>query len=435
MKTFKTLILGAAGIALAHTAGAQTVIYIAGSNGDRPATQSAIAATLVGETWAVGNNATPTKANFGTWTGGTLNGVPVTVKVSFIGATGAIEALAGNHTVKFLENAATGFAATNDPTSQTYAGTPDQHIPDFITSTNFVSTTPYSGTYQGTTYAALTDVKTGVLPLKFIASKGFATTGADNITTQQAYQLYSAGQIPLSTITGNFASHRHITVFAIGRNSDAGQRYIAQTEIGVGVNGVVKQYQPSITGASSAGIVGGYTVGGTVNSHQLWPVETWSGVNSNFLGNSGFNTGSALAPALTATLAAAAYQSYDAAATAGYYIGYVAESDANNIALGQGTSPGPGVASVNGGVELKYNGVQLTATNLNNGLYTLWGYVHIYRKAAAGSLTGDALSLYTALRDRLVTGVDFTSTSSGTPLTDLTVKRDGEGTPVYDKTF
>jgi len=432
MNTFKSLILGAAGIAVAHTAGAQTKIYIAGSNGDRPATQAAIAALVPDATFSVGNNATATKANFGTWTGGHIGGNAVTIKVSFIGATGAIAALAGGQNVKFLEDSATGFAAANDPTSLSYAGTPEQHVPDFITSTNFVSTTPFHGTYLGVTYAALTDVKTGVLPLKFIASKGFP---GDNITTQQAYALYSSGVLPLSEFTGNYAADRHKTVFATGRNTDAGQRYIAQTEVGVGVNGVVKQYQPSISGASAAGIVGGYTVGGTVNSHQLWPVETWSGVSSNFLGNSGFSTSSAQAPIYTATLAAVAYHSYDASATAGYYIGYLAESDANNIALGQGTSPGPGVASVNGGVELKYNGIQLTATNLNNGLYTLWGYVHIYRKQAAGSLTGDALTLYTALRDRLVTGVDFTSTSSGTPLTNLTVTRDGEGTPVFDQTF
>ena len=68
MKTIKTLLLGAGALALAYSANAQTIIRIAGANGDRNATNAAIANLLQGETFVgIANNGdpgTPTTSNF-----------------------------------------------------------------------------------------------------------------------------------------------------------------------------------------------------------------------------------------------------------------------------------------------------------------------------------------------------------------------------------
>jgi hypothetical protein len=409
MKSLKTFLLAAAGLALGHTLSAQTVIYIAGSNGDRAATNTAIPKLLTGTlTWA-GSNASPASANYGIWTGGSFNGTPVTIKVSFIGATGAIKALAGGSTVPFLPNGTTGTSSSNDPTT---LPNPDNHVPDFITSSNFQSTSPYIGTYQGTTYATLVDTLTGVLPMKWLASPGFTGT---NFTTQLAQLLYKTGAVPLALFTGSSAD-QHKIVYAIGRNTDAGQRYIVLTESGLGVNAIVKQYKASITGTSTDG--NGFVYGGTVNSHTLWPVETVSGVSSQFAGNSGYTTGANLAPVLTATLGSAAYKLADSAATAGYYIGYLTETDANTRAL------------THGAVELKWNGVTESDIAIQQGQYTFWGYSHILRKSTLTS--GTAFNFYTALRDQIK---NTDANVAGLLISTMNVQRDGEGTPVYASYF
>jgi hypothetical protein len=166
-------------------------------------------------------------------------------------------------------------------------------------------------------------------------------------------------------------------VFATGRNTDAGQRYAAQAESDIGINAVVKQFKPTISGAAAG--VGGFVTGGTVTSHVLWPIETFSGVNSQFLGNSGATSGANLAPFLTATLTSGAYKSNGSNAnafpnaTAGYYISYLTPSDSDTIAI------------PNGAVELKWNGIPYSVQAVQQGKYTFWVYEHLlYRSATSG---------------------------------------------------
>lgn len=380
MKTLKASIWSLVSAALLHTASAQTVIYIAGSNGDRVVTNTAIPKLLTGETYA-GTNNDPTRANQATWTGGTFNGIPVTIKVSYIGATGGLGAVAGSLPVKFLPDGATG-GSNPDPT---VGSNPHQAaVPDFTMSTNFLSSSKFNGLYQGHFYEniAENDNILGVVGMKFVASPGFP---GDNITTQQAQLLWGNGSAPLSLFTGNPADENK-TVFATGRNTDAGQRYGAHTETGIGLDGFVKNYKPTITGAAPG--VGGFTVGGTVNSHVLWPVETWSGVNSQFPGNSGESSGARLAPYLTATLGPDAYKVGNANATAGYYISYLTPGDADSIAI------------PNGAVELKYNGVTYSEDNIRNGKYTFWLYTHLmHRSSLAGTAKDFADALVVQIRD------------------------------------
>ncbi len=382
MKNIIRSIAATAALASAGTALAQTDIFIAGSNGDRTATNTAIPKLVAGATFS-GTNADPTRANFGVFKGGTFNGTPVTVYVSYIGATGGVKAVAGGQTVRFV--AATSTGVVPDPTG---SGNPGQSVvPTFTMSTNFQKTSPYQGDYQGVNYVQLDDQLIGVTGLKFLGSKGFPGT---NVTSQQLAALYLTGAQPLSLFTG-IAADANKTVYAIGRNTDAGQRYIALAEPKIGgsnvtaVSAVVKQWKPTITGAAAG--VGGFVTGGTVNSHILWPIETFSGVSSEFEGNSGFPTGATLAPALTATLGSAVFTAENPSATAGYYIGYLTPGDADTIAI------------PNGAVELSYNGVPYSVQNVREGRYTSWVYSHLlYRPTLGGTERTFADALATQIK-------------------------------------
>ena len=417
MKTLKHLAGGVLALALANAAAADPiVIHIAGSNGDRATTNTAIPKLLGGTPVFAGTNSTPTSANFGTWTGGTYGGVPVTIKVAFIGATGGIAAVAGSQTIHFLPDGATG-GSNPDPTT---APSFDAAVPDFTLSTNFQSTSPFSGVYQGHTYDTLTDNIVAVVALKWIASKNYPVADK-NLTTQEAQLLFSTGRVPLALFTGNPADQNKIA-FSTGRNTDAGQRYVAFSESGLGVNAVVKQYKPVIVGSGSG--VGGYVVGGTVTSQALWPVETFSGQSSLFPGNSGATTGANLAPYLTTVLGSNAYtltgtdgvaQLPDA--TEGYYISYLTPGDADSIAI------------PNGAVELKWNGVPYSVQAIQEGLYTFWTYEHIlYKPDLAGTARDFADALVTQITD-----VD--ATVAGIKLNTMHVSRLGEGTQVTPNYF
>jgi hypothetical protein len=111
MNILKTTIAAAAAFVLAGNALAQTDIFIAGSNGDRTATNTAIPKLLTGTVTFSGTDADPKKANFGVFTGGSYNGTPVTIYVSYIGATGGVKAVAGNQQVKFVPSGSTGVVA------------------------------------------------------------------------------------------------------------------------------------------------------------------------------------------------------------------------------------------------------------------------------------------------------------------------------------
>jgi hypothetical protein len=419
MKSFKTLLIGAAALVTGHSLSAATTIYLAGSNGDRTATQTAIGHILTGSVFV--GSAAPASANYGIWTG-TYNGETYKIKVSFLGATAAVKALAGGQTVAFLPDTATGQGTQNDlSNSSTYtAGTPDSQIPSFATSSNFQSTSPYHGTYQGVSYAQLVDALTGVIPLEYVATPGFPGT---NITTQQVQALYTTGALPLAVFTGSNSDENKV-VYAIGRNTDAGQRYISLTESGLGVDTTVKQYKPAVpTGSTTSGSI---TYGGTVASHALWPRETVSGLDSQTLGNSGFTTGANLAPYLTVVLGPTAYQSSNPSATAGYYIGYLAYGDVLSRVANAS------IPSGNRGIELKYNGVSYSEAAVDEGQYTLWGYSHIFRKSTLTS--GTIFNFYSQLKTQ-ITNTDASASNAGVLITHLNVSRDGEGTPVLPTYF
>lgn len=410
MKSIKSFALGAIALAgLTSLSSAQTTIRIVASNGDRTATQTAISNLLAagwtfqginGSTSSSGTLGTATGANFGAWHG-FYAGNEVIIKVSYSGALAGIAAVAGNTDQRFVVSNGTGSGSVPNPLNGTTLGT-DYEIgkADFGFSTNFQSTSPFNGVYKGVTYSNVIEEVVGVSPLGFYASPGFP---GNNITTQQAQALFTSGVTTLAQFTGNYAADTNKTVWAIGRNTDAGQRFGAYTEIGLGTSGSVRVWQPTITGQS---VTNGVTSGGTVTSHKLWPAETVNGISSA-IGNGGYSSGALVATALTTHLASDAYKgayvNEDTSeteylypdATAGYYIGYVTPGDGNKSILGLNGD----VAVGDRGVSLSYNGVALNDANVRNGLYTAWLYNRILKPQTG--LTGLKLTFANALRDRI----------------------------------
>jgi len=423
----KLLLVSLAAVTLGGAALAQTptpiVIYIAGANGDRATTNTAISNILAGENFSGVGGAGLTAANYAIFKDGTFNGTPVTVKVSYQGAAAGIAQVAGSLPGFFLAD-----GSTTDPTG---AGAPrDSSVPQIAMSTNFQATTPFFNNYQGHFYEDLSanDNIVDVVGLKWYASPSFP---GDNITPQLAQYLFGSGAAPLSFFTG-LATDRNKVVFATGRNLDAGQRFVAQAESGIGIYGTVKQYKATFSGQSTD--AAGYKFGGTVTSQQLFEIQTTSGVSSQFLGNGGVDTGKNLAPYLTAPLTANAYtlnntlQSVDengvaSPITAGYYVSYLTPQDGD-------------VAVSHGATELKWNGVPYSVANVAEGRYTFWTYEHLFFRNSLAVSQDPSDVVIKAFADALILRIkNFDATVSGIKLSDVFVTRSGEGTLVKAKYF
>jgi len=442
MKTLQTLALGAAALASTGLGQAATTIFLVASNGDRSPTQNAIGHLLAanGQTWTyqgVGGSATgnattgsvgntAANSNYGAWNG-VFQGQPVIIQTNYAGALTGIAAIAGDIPQRFVASSGTGSGAVPDPTApSTLPADYQVGTADIGLSTNFQSTSPFNGNYNGHDYAAVVEQKVGVSGLVFAASPGFPGT---NITTQQAQQLYRNGYLPLAVFTGNPADETKF-VFAIGRNADAGQRYGSYGEFGLGFNTVVSVYKPVISGQSTS--ANGYKYGGTADSQDLWPIETTpGGINSLFPGNGGYQTAADLAPALTTVLGPNAYklniggEEVLPQSTGGYYIGYVTKNDYD-----QRIQPF-------GGVILKYNGVDYSTANIQNGLYTAWIYNRLLKRQGVGpaAFTGTTAEknlkndFFNALNNQIL---NFdASNGGGIFLNTLKVERSTDGGSVY----
>ncbi|RYI05161.1 MAG: hypothetical protein EON48_15160, partial [Acetobacteraceae bacterium] len=309
--------------------------------------------------------------------------------------------MAGNIDQHFVPSNGTDDGPVVNPLT---TGTFETGKADFGFSTNFQSTSPFNGVFQGVTYSPVVEELVGVSPLGFYASPGFPAAGA-NITTQLAQLLYTSGSVTLAQFTGDFANDANKIVYGLGRNTDAGQRFGAHTEIGLGTTKNVLVWYPTVTGAVTAS---GITYGGVANSHEFWPVNQQPGTFAVPLGSGGFSSGALLAQNLTVTLGPDAYKGryFDDElqefafqypdATAGYYIGYVTPGDAVNRVLG-----GNGVVpQASRGIALKYNGVELTDDNVRSGRYTAWLYNRILKPQ---SLTAGSFkrTFADALRDQI----------------------------------
>jgi hypothetical protein len=479
MKPSKIALAGLALLASNGLSLAQTTIYFSASNGDRNATQVAISRTLenwsyrgltAGATGAGGAGQPPSDtfrtSNFGTWRG-TWNGQTVIIKTNYAGALAGVAAVA-NQTIKMRFDRTDGTlpvpgtpgdAANKIPENPLTSTTPanyEESSVDFGLSTNFQKTSPFEGPYNGVQYNTIKEIPVGISQLGFYGSPGIPI---DNITTQQAKLLYDTGAIPLALITGDWTADATKYIYAIGRNTDAGQRFAAQLEIGRSGIGFQYLYQPTPApaagGAANAPLIetpagsgnwvkndnydaaksfaiGTSVIGGTVSDHRQWNGgvdQTYSGITSS----GGYTSGADVAIALTYKLGPTAYKKADGAATAGWYVGYITPGDANATVLGNGQ--GAARPADSKGVALKYNGIENTEANVKSGKYTVWLYNRILTPlAGVAGKTGDPSPTFradfvTALTNRIKIDV---ASQQGIALSDpaLKVHRNEDGGPV-----
>jgi hypothetical protein len=292
----------------------------------------------------------------------------LTNTTSIIGQTSGVNGLADG----------SGSTATTDSAHYEVA------IPDATFSDTYDAASQFStagtATYHGATYpgsptfvganSGNSDGIVGVIPFEWVANNASTFTG---ITSQLARTLFAKGKVHESQFFGNTTDTNF--VYLIGRDNDSGTRLTSVSESGYGTATAVKQYMPYPSTVTSGYTVGNAisSAGGTINSLQLCPTETVDGITL-LSPQGGYSSGGSLSKALDNVWPSGANG-----------VTYLGASDANN-AQDIGTS-----ATFDGGAgaarALTYNGIAPTLNNIKTGLYTFWGYEHIYYLASNANAT------------------------------------------------
>ncbi len=396
-------------LSFAQQASAAT-IRLTGSTAFRGGVHKAVVALMGGDAnckFAHGKiNLSATTANQAGYEGadyttiqGTLSGISgtSTVYCSWTGSATGISDVASGASIGFIPTSAlpgsNGYtnAAITQPATE-----------------NAVAQIAFSDIFQSSTSIstpALTDTQVAIIPFTWVANR--LSTGFDNITAQQARALFTNGLQPKSLLTGN-AAHTDY-VLPLGRDNGSGTRGTMLAETKYGVFTPVQQWK--IVTAGSAG-------SGTVTSAQLWPIG--DGEGSTTAGNGGYSSGSFIRTILGMSSTSGVELLDENGDSAGSGLAVTLVS-----CLGVGDAV---TAVTNGGVRLKYEGVLYDGSNpdlIYNGLYTMWGYLHLYTNGAA---TGDLLTfkngIGTQLDNPAVLG------SNGLRVTQMLVGRQFDGAVV-----
>ncbi len=432
MRTLNTLLLATFAIfAFATGANAQTTVRITGSTAYRGATHAAITHILdAGFTYGY-TGSTLSGAGQAIFTGN-LSGTPVIIKTSWSGSAGGVQTVSQGLSVNFLP----------DGTTQSTGGTPgastgsEAGIPDVAMSDTYQNATPF-------TSPALTDIVVGVVPFKWVVSRGLTqstiavdTTASSNIATVADTSTLSAGM----TISGNsnipndakIGAITSATTFTIVKNSDGSTRNATATATGVNtifsppapISTITPQLAQALWGngsielslfTGSSGDIGkkvfaigrdpdsgtritafaegGIGVSATVTQYQ--PTTTGSSSLGNLAVSSHIpwpagpvngipvvqgNGGYASGGTLAGVMGATT------SALNGYYITYLSTGDA-------------ATAISAGAKELTYNGVPYSLSAVQQGLYTFWGYEHVMYKS---SLSGTAKTVADTLANKIL---------------------------------
>jgi hypothetical protein len=247
----------------------------------------------------------------------------------------------------------------------------------------------------------LHDYQVAVGGIAFVASPNW--NGLTNITYDQARSLFAAGSLPAAVISGQSVDTNN-TVFAVGRNIDAGNRVSTLALLGLGTKGTVVQY----------------IVANSNNIYQA-PISTNDGYVNPAIGNDGYPSTGSLLSAVQTVLATST--TIDSSATvysnavasvptpgSNYLIGYL---DAKK-ALG-----------ATGITTLRYNGVAPSTAGIENGTYTLWNYVHLMQ--SRNNTNADAGTIITALKN-YITGLSDSQLGAGNAaLANMLVQRLNDG--------
>ncbi|HEY8900647.1 MAG TPA: hypothetical protein VIM61_09565 [Chthoniobacterales bacterium] len=384
MKLLKIAAMGLVALSFVEAASAQTKIYITGSSAFRSSAHVAIMKLLGGSASTL-----PTGSGYA-YTGsslsganaasfqGTFNGNPVIIKTSWSGSAAGVQTVAssaGSFTVGFLPDSVTtsttGTSGQTDP--RPTANPREAALPDMAFTDVYQTSTPFRGTLNGESYDTLVDNLVGVIPFRWVKSKG-AAAGITNMTPLLAQATWiGTGTCPLALYTG-LSADQGTLVYATGRDGDSGTRIAAFAESGIGNVTSVQQWDPATEALYAQQTVNGL----------IFPV-----------GEGGESSGGTLAG--TSKMGKTGLTKS--------YVSYMGITDAATMVT-------------NGGATLLWNGVDYSPAAVQQGQYTFWSYEHLVYKS---SLAGTKLTFGESLTTQLVT-VD------GSPLLgSMNVVRSTEG--------
>ena len=385
MNTKTSLLATAATVALFSAANGQAVIDITGSTAGRATVHNQILSLLSGESfaWYMVNGNTQTNAASADaviYKGGTLGGIPVTVRTFWAGSASGVDFVSNQVLLdnKFFATSVTTANAqiTGDQAALQLAGQLAPASAETASEFGFSDVKQAATLHQANPLAEQTDMF--VIPFRWLCTE--TLIGVTNITDQMARTHFTAGGETKKSLFTGVAGDALTLVYAVGRDSDSGTRITTFAETGAGVFTPLTQWGFTTTGTGAAVTIslpaelfdGGYASGGSVGT---------------ILGGSGFSA-----------------------------IGYVGISDAT-------------AATGNGAVALNFNGVPFSVENVKNGSYTFWSKYQAIRKQ---TLSGTAASLFGSLKTALV-ALPTQGSGSSIKLTDMAVSRQSDGGDVIPK--
>lgn len=395
MKTKTSLIATALTLALFGSANADTyIVDINGSTAGRAGVHNAVYALLstapytgISGAYVTGTGITGlSDAKYGLYKA-TYNAGADTliVRTSFLGSAEGVRVvadapqLAAAYMNPSVSTAALP-AVTSSGQSQA-SGTLIGASAETVTELGFSDVFQTSTIYQTNIFGDIggEEVNVGIIPFKYFRNRG--ATKPTNITSIAAKALWTGnGAMKLSVFTGDPADATS-TVYATGRNASSGSRITFQAEMGIGVFKSTSQYTGVLTGTNTAITAAGN--GG--HSSGIDVANTLSGVNTTFAGQP--------------------------------IISYLGASDWDTAVAGSAT-------------ECTYNGVPYSVAAVQNGSYTFWGYLHMFK----GDLSAkpEAEAFYDALKAKMLAdpGISVGLLKDDTA---MKVKRSSDGGRVFPK--
>ncbi|MBU6400440.1 MAG: hypothetical protein KGS61_08995 [Verrucomicrobia bacterium] len=288
--------------------------------------------------------------------------------------TGQMPAVFGNQQVTVFTSwsgSISGIQALNQNSQVQFLASANPGDTNFV---NVQADLAFSDVFQSASpylTPALDDAKVAVQPFAYV--KSLATpSSVTNVTIQQMQALLANGSMPLSYWSGN-TNDDNTPVYLVGRDSGSGTRQTAERD---------------------ALFVGQTLLYATTNGCD-WVIIP------------GFTSTSYVAATLNSSCGAA--------------IGYVGIADAATIA--------------NGANILAYNGylpfvgpiVNPDWTPVREGLYSFWGYEHLFQRAGAPANIG---SFRAALLAAIDAGIATSTTHSVIQVSTMRVSRNADGGPI-----
>jgi hypothetical protein len=438
MKLLKTLATGSLVLGFAGSMWATTYtdVYVSGSTAFRTATVNT-EISLLGGSGAVATAESDTNSVAST----TISVVAGSDGTNFIafhnhwtGSLAGVVDMTNANALSQIDDSVLGAPGSNVSS----AATPDTGVPQVAMSDNvytdakiMLSNANTKGKNFAKNIANITDGGTSaganggpVAIVTFEWVLGAISTGAPtptnwtslNITQDQASYLLSNGSIPLSIVDGNSADAGNFLAF-IGRNEDSGTRinydglnwavglaptslagstvqWMAEQSTTPGGTAIASGYPTSSNGAGYPSIS---AKGGITALQQWtagWTLNTETGVTWTTGGHSGYNGGGDVAAILKSPNPVVGL-TYTNGSTDTASFGSTFNSATSQVYIVTciGTHDGFGAGTI-----LTYNGQTINEANIQNGLYPLWNYEHLYYQT---TLTGTPKTAADELADAI----------------------------------